>query len=75
MSDERDAALAACARQDGAELAYPFGPQAAVYKVAGKIFAFLGLERIAARRSRSSAIPSTARRCAPSTPRSPPATT
>ena len=37
--------LEACARQAGAELSYPFGEQPAVYKVAGKIFAIVGLER------------------------------
>ena len=46
MSRERTAALGACARQAGAELSYPFGEQTAVYKVAGKIFAVVGLERI-----------------------------
>jgi predicted DNA-binding protein (MmcQ/YjbR family) len=45
VSDSRAAAEAACARQDGAELSYPFGEQAAVYKVAGKIFAIIGVER------------------------------
>ena len=45
MSAERTAALDACARQPGAELTYPFGEQAAVFKVAGKIFAIVGLER------------------------------
>jgi predicted DNA-binding protein (MmcQ/YjbR family) len=45
MSAERKAALDACARQGGAELSYPFGEQTAVYKVAGKIFAVVGLER------------------------------
>ena len=45
MSDSRAAAEAACARQDGAELSHPFGEQAAVYKVAGKIFAIIGVER------------------------------
>ena len=35
MSEERDAIEAVCARQEGAELEHPFGPQAAVYKVAG----------------------------------------
>jgi predicted DNA-binding protein (MmcQ/YjbR family) len=44
VSARRDAALAACARQDGAELSYPFGEQTAVYKVGGKIFAISGLE-------------------------------
>ena len=43
MSAERTAALDACARQPGAELTYPFGEQAAVFKVAGKIFAIVGL--------------------------------
>lgn len=37
--------MAACERQDGAELTHPFGPETAVYKVAGKIFAIVGLER------------------------------
>ena len=45
MSPERKAVLDACARQAGAELSYPFGEQTAVYKVAGKIFAVVGLER------------------------------
>ncbi|MDX6629753.1 MAG: hypothetical protein QOH00_1999 [Gaiellales bacterium] len=44
MSAERHAALDACARQEGAELSHPFGPQAAVFKVAGKIFAIAGPE-------------------------------
>jgi predicted DNA-binding protein (MmcQ/YjbR family) len=44
MSTERKAALDACGRQDGAGLSYPFGPQAAVFKVAGKIFAIVGME-------------------------------
>ena len=45
MSEERDAIQAICARQDGAELEYPFGPEAAVYKVAGKLFAVVGVDR------------------------------
>jgi predicted DNA-binding protein (MmcQ/YjbR family) len=45
VSAELTAALDACARQDGAELAYPFGEQAAVYKVAGKVFAIAGVDR------------------------------
>jgi predicted DNA-binding protein (MmcQ/YjbR family) len=45
VSPQRKAALEACARQDGASLSYPFGEQTAVYKVAGKIFAVVGLER------------------------------
>lgn len=45
MSAELTAALDACARQDGAELSYPCGEQAAVYKVAGKVFAIGGLDR------------------------------
>jgi predicted DNA-binding protein (MmcQ/YjbR family) len=44
VSAQRQAALAACARQEGAELSHPFGPQAAVFKVAGKIFAIAGPE-------------------------------
>ena len=43
MSAERAAALEACARQDGAELTHPFGPENAVFKIAGKIFAIVGL--------------------------------
>ena len=49
MSSERTAARAACARQEGAELSYPFGEQAAVYKVAGKVFAIVGVEGTPAR--------------------------
>jgi predicted DNA-binding protein (MmcQ/YjbR family) len=45
MSDEHTAVHEACARQPGAELSYPFGEQPAVYKVAGKIFAVVGLDR------------------------------
>jgi predicted DNA-binding protein (MmcQ/YjbR family) len=45
VSAERTAALEVCARQDGAERTYPFGPEVAVFKVAGKIFALVGLER------------------------------
>ena len=45
MSAERQAARDACARQHGAELSFPFGEQAAVYKVAGKVFAIVGLDR------------------------------
>ena len=44
MSDERAAVQAICAQQDGAELEYPFGPQAAVSKIAGRIFAVVGDE-------------------------------
>jgi predicted DNA-binding protein (MmcQ/YjbR family) len=44
VSAAREAVLAACARQDGAVLEYPFGPQAAVYKIAGKVFAIIGVE-------------------------------
>jgi predicted DNA-binding protein (MmcQ/YjbR family) len=43
VSAERKAAMDACARQEGAELGHPFGEQTAVYKVAGKIFALVGL--------------------------------
>jgi predicted DNA-binding protein (MmcQ/YjbR family) len=46
VSAERTAALDACGCQDGAELSYPFGEQAAVYKVAGKVFAIVGLDRM-----------------------------
>jgi predicted DNA-binding protein (MmcQ/YjbR family) len=49
VSAERQAALEACGRQQGAELSHPFGPQAAVFKVAGKIFAVVGLESDPAR--------------------------
>jgi predicted DNA-binding protein (MmcQ/YjbR family) len=45
VSEHVAAAVAACERQDDAELAYPFGPQPAVYKIAGKIFAILSLDR------------------------------
>lgn len=45
MSAERAAALEGCARQDGAELTHPFGPETAVFKIAGKIFAIVGLGR------------------------------
>jgi predicted DNA-binding protein (MmcQ/YjbR family) len=41
VSAGRDAVLAACARQDGAVLEYPFGPNTAVFKIAGKIFALV----------------------------------
>jgi predicted DNA-binding protein (MmcQ/YjbR family) len=44
VSSERKAALDACERQQGADRSYPFGPQTAVFKVAGKIFAIVGLE-------------------------------
>jgi predicted DNA-binding protein (MmcQ/YjbR family) len=44
VSNERQAALDACGRQKGAELSHPFGPQAAVFKIGGKIFAVVGLE-------------------------------
>jgi predicted DNA-binding protein (MmcQ/YjbR family) len=44
VSAQRSAALALCAKQDGAELSYPFGERTAVYKVGGKIFALIGLE-------------------------------
>jgi predicted DNA-binding protein (MmcQ/YjbR family) len=44
MSAERDAIQAICARQEGAELEHPFGPQAAVYKIAGKVFAVVGVD-------------------------------
>jgi predicted DNA-binding protein (MmcQ/YjbR family) len=44
LSSARKAALGACERQRGADLSYPFGPQTAVFKVAGKIFAVVGLE-------------------------------
>ena len=43
MSAAREAVEAICARQDGAELEHPFGPEAAVYKIAGKIFAVVGV--------------------------------
>jgi predicted DNA-binding protein (MmcQ/YjbR family) len=44
MSAERDAIQAICAHQEGAELEHPFGPQAAVYKIAGKVFAVVGVD-------------------------------
>ena len=43
MSAERDAALATCALQEGAERSYPFGPATTVFKVGGKIFAIASL--------------------------------
>jgi predicted DNA-binding protein (MmcQ/YjbR family) len=45
VSVKRKAAMDACARQEGAEFTQPFGEQTAVYKVAGKIFAIVGLVR------------------------------
>jgi predicted DNA-binding protein (MmcQ/YjbR family) len=44
VSRESDAIRATCARQDGAALEFPFGPQAAVYKIAGKVFAVVGVD-------------------------------
>ncbi len=35
-----------CLQQTGAREEYPFGPEPAVYKVAGKIFALSSLERV-----------------------------
>lgn len=49
MSSNRTATLVACARREGAELSYPFGEQAAVYKVAGKVFAIVGVQDTPAR--------------------------
>jgi predicted DNA-binding protein (MmcQ/YjbR family) len=37
----REEAAAACEGRPGAEETYPFGPDTAVYKVAGKMFALL----------------------------------
>jgi len=37
----RDRARAACAAKRGAEETYPFGPDTAVYKVRGKMFALV----------------------------------
>jgi predicted DNA-binding protein (MmcQ/YjbR family) len=45
MSREAQAIRAICARQDGAVLEFPFGPEAAVYKIAGKVFAVVGVDR------------------------------
>jgi predicted DNA-binding protein (MmcQ/YjbR family) len=45
LSTQRKAIQAICARQDGAELEYPFGPETAVYKTVGKIFAVVGADR------------------------------
>lgn len=45
MSAEQAAAFEACERQDGAERTFPFGPQVTVFKIAGKIFAFIEHER------------------------------
>jgi predicted DNA-binding protein (MmcQ/YjbR family) len=41
VSAQRDAVLATCARQDGAERSYPFGAQTSVFKIGGKIFALV----------------------------------
>jgi predicted DNA-binding protein (MmcQ/YjbR family) len=65
VSSERKAVLAACERQQGAELSHPFGPQTAVFKIAGKIFAIVGLEHTPAQVTLK-CDPSTARCCAPS---------
>jgi predicted DNA-binding protein (MmcQ/YjbR family) len=40
-----------CAEQPGAVLEFPFGPDPAVYKVGGKIFALIGLNDAPARMS------------------------
>ena len=45
MTTEQAAAFEACERQDGAERTFPFGPQVTVFKIAGKIFAFVEHER------------------------------
>jgi predicted DNA-binding protein (MmcQ/YjbR family) len=45
VSTEQTAAFEACERQDGAERTFPFGPQVTVFKIAGKIFAFVEHER------------------------------
>jgi predicted DNA-binding protein (MmcQ/YjbR family) len=45
VTREGAAAVRACERQRGAELTRPFGPETTVYKIAGKIFAILALER------------------------------
>jgi predicted DNA-binding protein (MmcQ/YjbR family) len=45
VSAEQAAVLETCERQDGAERTFPFGPQVTVFKIAGKIFAFIEHER------------------------------
>jgi predicted DNA-binding protein (MmcQ/YjbR family) len=40
-----------CAEQPGATLEFPFGPDPAVYKVGGKIFALIGLNDVPGRMS------------------------
>jgi len=45
VSAEQAAVFAACERQAGAERTFPFGTQVTVFKVAGKIFAFVEHER------------------------------
>ena len=42
-SVERSWALSACSQLPSAELAYPFGPATAVFKVRGKMFAAISL--------------------------------
>lgn len=41
--ERRDLAQTACEEQPGAELTFPFGDGAEVYKVAGKMFALIAL--------------------------------
>jgi predicted DNA-binding protein (MmcQ/YjbR family) len=38
-----DEALDACAAFPATELSYPFGPEAAVFKVVGKVYAIVGI--------------------------------
>ncbi|MHB8311691.1 MAG: MmcQ/YjbR family DNA-binding protein [Candidatus Dormibacteria bacterium] len=40
---DREHALAACSRQDAAQLTYPFGETTAVFKIGGKMFAAVSL--------------------------------
>ena len=41
---DRDAVIARCRALPGAVQEYPFGPEVAVFKVGGKMFAIVGLE-------------------------------
>jgi predicted DNA-binding protein (MmcQ/YjbR family) len=43
LETDRAAVLAQCAELPGADLTHPFGDHVAVFKVGGRIFAFVGL--------------------------------
>jgi predicted DNA-binding protein (MmcQ/YjbR family) len=43
VSSQRDRVIAACAAKPGSAEDYPFGDEAAVYKVAGKMFALVSM--------------------------------